>query len=210
MQYTHHNFYSNFTSSLKSRDLDVSKDILLNEISDFIVFDPNKIIGAIKTAGIRIKENPTAEEITDAVVNNIKGNKKLVKTLAFIISEGNELINKSGVDGKGAQLKMIDKVAEGMSSITGDVATGKDTILNQVKTKAASVDGYAGTIMNNDKDNSGVYLMAGLGVLAVFIVWVYFRQQTAIAPISAIDQLPIPTPAPIALPAPAPTITPVI
>ncbi len=199
MQYTHHNFYSNFSASLKSKDLDVSKDILINEISDFIVFDPKKIIEALKKAGVNIKENPTAEEITDAVVNNIKNNKKLVKTLAFIISEGNELVNKSGIDGKDKQLKVIDKVAEGVSSVTGEVADSKDAILSQVKSKAEAMDGYNGTIMNSDKDKSSLYLVIGVAAVTVFVIWVYFRQQQ---PVIIAEPLLAP-PVPIINPLPA-------
>lgn len=187
MQFTHHNFYSNFTASLKSGDLDLTNDILANEISDFIVFDTDKLISALNKSEILIDKKNTDESIVDAIIKNISENKKLTKTLAFIIAEGNELLIPSKTNDKAKQLKTIDQIAAGLNKISKDISKDsssfKDVTMKQIVSKAAQRKEYNRTIWNKDKKgiSGGWALVIGMGALTVIIGFIYYRQKSALA-----------------------------
>ncbi len=196
MQYTHHDFYSNFTASLKSGDLDITTDILANEISDFIVFDTGKIIEAINKSDIKADTKNTDEEIVDLIIKNISDNQKLSKALGFIISDGNELINNTANTApadKNKQLQIVTNVANGISKIGKDIQTDskkfKDSVMNQIVSKAAKVKEYKRIIWNKDKNriSGGVWLLVGLGVVAITVGLIYRRQKNSVS--KAIPQM---------------------
>lgn len=183
-QLTHHNFFSNFTASLKAGDLDLTNDILANEVSDFIVFDTDKIVKALNQADIKIDKNDTDETIVDSVVKNINTNPKLRKALAYIIAEGNEMLVTA--NDKQKQLKMISTIESGLSHVGKEVAKNPDTFksstMDQVVSKAAKRTEYKRTIWNKEKSsgNGEKVLLITLGVLAVAIIIIYFRQRSAV------------------------------
>ncbi len=175
MIYLHHDLYSNFSSSLKSGDLELSTDILVNEISDFIVFDTKNIVQALNKAGIKSSEDETDEELVDSIIENISTNKKLAKTLAFIIANANELIN-NGKGNKESWAKIIDTIAEGITAIGNKMETNKiafkEDILQHIITKAESKGDYKRIIFTKDKSsNIGWYILGGT---ALFLTIVYF------------------------------------
>lgn len=211
-QFTHHEFYSNFTASIKAGDLDLTNDILANEISDFIVFDTDKIIKALNTSDIKIDTTSTDENIVDTVIQNISVNKKLPKALAYIIAQGNELL--SGPEQK--QLKVIATISEGLTKIGSEIAKSpvsfKTSTMDQIVAKAAKRTEYKRVIWNKDKKgmSAGLVLLIGGAVIALAVVVIYYRQKSSVT--NAIPQMimggPIDTINPPAIPIVAP-ITPV-
>lgn len=184
-QLTHHNFYSNFTASLKAGDLDLTNDILANEISDCIVFETDKIIKALNQADIKIDKNNTDEDIVDSVIKNINTNDKLKKALAFTIADGNGMLVAS--NDKAKQLKMISTITDGLSKVGKEVDKNPDsfktTTMDQVVSKAAKRTEYKRTIWNKDKKSVGEakVLLIALGVIAFGVIIIYFRQRRAVA-----------------------------
>ncbi len=184
-QYTHHDFYSNFTASLKAGDLDLTNGILANEVSDFIVFQTDKIIDALNQSGIKTSKDDTDEQIVDSVIKNINTNPKLPKALGFIIAEGNEMLVST--NDKAKQFKMISTLSDGLSKVGKEISANpeefKNSTMDQVVSKAAKRSEYKRTIWNKDKKGmSGeVILLISLGTLALFVGFVYFRQKRQIA-----------------------------
>lgn len=184
-QLTHHDFYSNFSASLKSGDLDLTNDILANEVSDCIVFETDKIIKALNQADIKIDKNNTDEDIVDAVIKNINTNEKFKKALAFTIAEGNEMLVAK--NDKAKQLKMISSITDGLSKVGKEVAKSPDSFktstMDQVVSKAAKRTEYKRTIWNKDKSgvSGGKILLISLGVLALAVIIIYYRQKRAVA-----------------------------
>lgn len=218
-QYTHHNFYSNFTASLKSGDLDLTNDILANEVSDFIVFDTDKIIKALNQADIKIDKNNTDEDIVNAVVKNINTNEKLKKSLAFIIAEGNEMLVAK--DDKAKQLKKISAISDGLSKVGTEISKNPDSFKNstmdQVVSKAEKRTEYKRTIWNKDKKGMSdvKVLLIGLGVLTLGIIILYYRQKRAVAQaipnmIMGGNMTPNPTMPDPGTPTPVPTAEPIV
>lgn len=172
MIFLNHNFYSNFSGSLKSGDVSVTSDILVNELSDFIVYDTKKIVDAMNKAGVKVSESDADEEITDAFIANVSTNPKLSKAIAFIIAESNELIN-TGKGDKTEWKKVIDNISSGVDSVSKGISSNKiafkDDLMQNIKTKAESKGDYKRTIFTKDKSTSkGVKIIfIGLGVIAL-------------------------------------------
>lgn len=181
MQYTHHDFYSNFSASLKSSDLSLTGDIFANEISDFIVFDTDKIISALNKSDIKISKNDTDEAIVDAIIKNLDSNSKLSSAIAFIIAEGNELINNTPTD-KQKQKDIVAKIADGIERI--DVGSDwKESAMSQVESKAKKKKNYKRIIWNKDKKfklSGGWCLVIGLGVITAAVAFLYYRQKSSV------------------------------
>jgi len=184
-QYVHHDFYSNFTASLKAGDLDLTNDILANEVSDFIVFQTDKIIQALNTSDIKIDKNNTDEEIVDSVIKNINTNAKLPKALAFIIADGNEMLVAK--NDKAKQLKMISTLTDGLSKVGKEISANSDAFktstMDQIVSKAAKRTEYKRTIWNKDVKGTSIekVLFISIAVIAVGLIILYFRQKKAVA-----------------------------
>jgi len=186
MQFTNQDFYSNFTASLKSGDLNLTSDILANEISDFIVFDTPKIIDALNKADINITDKVSDEEIVDAVIKGLTDSPKLKKTLAFIIADGNNLINTAKGTDKAKQLQIVNDIAAGLSkvnsAIIADTKGFKDETMNQLVSKAESTKAYKRIIWKKDRKSgkAGLYwLIAGVSLIGIVAI-IYYRQKKAV------------------------------
>ena len=184
-QLTHHDFYSNFTASIKSGDLDLTNDILANEISDFIVFDTDKIIKALNSSDIKIDNTCTDEQIVDLVIKNISENKKLSKALAYIIAEGNDLFIK--VKDENNQLKIVSTISNGIKTIGSEITkkpeSFKTSTMDQVVSKAGQRAEYKRIIWNKDRGgmNAGWVILIGGGIIALAIVAIYYRQKNSVS-----------------------------
>ena len=186
MQFTNQDFYSNFTASLKSGDLNLTSDILANEISDVIVFDTPKIIDALNKADINITDKVSDEEIVDSVIKGLTDNPKLKKTLAFIIADGNNLINTTKGTDKAKQLQIVTDISNGLSkvnsAIIADTKGFKDETMNQLVSKAESTKAYKRIIWKKDRKNgkAGLYwLIAGVSLIGIVAI-IYYRQKKAV------------------------------
>jgi hypothetical protein len=172
---------SNFTGSLKSGDLAMTTDILVHELSDFIVHDTKTIVHALNKAGVKVSEADSDEEIGDAIIANIGTNKTLAKALAFIIADANELIN-NGTPDKKKWTKTVDTIADGLSEIGKGIESNKvafkDNLIQQITTKAESKGDYKRTILTKNKKSAKAvyYVMGGLAVIGL-IIWVIARVQ---------------------------------
>lgn len=174
---------SNFTGSMKSGDMAMTTDILVNEISDFIVHDTKTIVAAMNKAGVKVSEANSDEEIGDAIIGNIGTNKTLAKALAFIIADANELIN-NGTPDKKKWTKIVDTIAEGISELGKNVESNKvafkDNLIQTIKTKAEVKGDYKRTILTKDKSSAKAvyYILGGLAFVGL-VIWLIAKRQKA-------------------------------
>lgn len=172
MIYMHHNFYSNFTGSVKSGDLSMTSDILINEISDFIVHDTKKIVATLNTAKVKVSEEDADEEIVDAIIANINTNPNVAPALAFIIAEANELVN-IGTPDKPKWTKIVNSISEGVLNVGKGISSNrlafKEDLMQSIKTKADSKGDYKRTVFTKDKASSKAmwWILGSLGAIAL-------------------------------------------
>lgn len=94
MIYIEQDFYSNFTNAIKSNDDDAIRSMLTDEISR-LISQRKDLTDLLKKISINISENPTNEELSNIIVNNITDDHKLRVGLAYLIAKNNDVLPKN-------------------------------------------------------------------------------------------------------------------
>jgi hypothetical protein len=143
-----HDFLSNFDGSVDSGDVELSLDLWVNEISDLIVIDSDKVVALLNKTNVPAKITDSDEELVDKILTNVGTNKKLNRGISFLIGEQNNLIKEESNDWR----EVIDKIANTyevvlvkFSQIPSLKASVKNDIMQHIKSKA-----------NSSKESSGV------------------------------------------------------
>lgn len=187
VRYSHHNFYSNFTSSVRVGDTDLTLDLMLNELTDLIVFKTKKLVEALNKAGIKASESDTDETLIDKVLNNLDQNTNLVRALAFLFADENKLVNTKGIT-KEAALVTINNIADGIGEIGEQLGkksslkvSAKRDALKQVETKSKSVKDYKRTIRNRKNTGAGKtkFIVISVIVIGGIIAYVIYKRRQA-------------------------------
>lgn len=176
MHYLHHNFYSNFTSSIDAGESEMTKDIFINEISDFIVYETPRLIEAMKKAGLDVREADSDEELIEIIYKSLGNNQNLANMLAFIIAEANQLINNGTTTGDASKV-IIKKIASGILIVGKDIRTEegakafKADVLEHIYSKSKSKGDYRRTILRSDKSfgKIGYYILGAYLILGITI-----------------------------------------
>jgi hypothetical protein len=168
--------FSNFSSSLSSGDLDLTIDIVVNEISDFIVHETPKFIEILNKAGIKSDEGMPDEALVDLLLANIPNNPNLSKTFAFQIADSNGVINND----EGTKQQWIDKInfiADGIKKVADAIkekpALSKEIkadIMKQIHGKAASKKDYKRVILNPNKNKKLYWVLGTAGVVLTVVI----------------------------------------
>lgn len=198
MLYLNHDFYSNFDSGIQSGDNNLITDILINELSELIVYNEDKIFDLFNRVGIKISEKSSDEKIVDTILNNIETNVKLSKGLAFLIAQNNDaskngkqIKGKNGKErrakrNKAATISEIDKISSGIIGI-GDSFKYKPQLKKEfklkmmqvIKTKSEAVGDRARKLTNN---NNGKYVLLTFLVIGAGIgIYFYLKHRKKIA-----------------------------
>lgn len=228
MIYLHHDLYSNFTDSIKSGDLKMTNSILINELSDLLVYETKQVVDALNKVGITAKEKWSDEELVDAILLNFKSNTKLVSAIAFLIADTNKLINKKE-DKAEKSLKIVNDLSSGLSTVSKNLekdatlsVSMKKDIMEQIVAKANAGGNYKRTIWKSGKSKKRLLFIIGGVVIVGIGAYCYYKykqskQIEALALGGMLDngamlpnlnqQPPLPTIAPVITPAPTPLPT---
>jgi hypothetical protein len=85
----HDKFNSSFSGFVKSKDISLSKDAIISELGFLVAHDRKNVVMVITHAGIPLPKKVTDEAVIHAIIENIGGNKKLQKGLAYMMVENN-------------------------------------------------------------------------------------------------------------------------
>lgn len=149
MIYVENDFYSNFNSVAKAND-DVSmRSILVDQISSVVANRKDELIDLFGKVNIKIKKNPTNKDLVNAIVSNLKTNKKLVVGLGYLIAKENDILQGQGKNDRTSEMyggfegdkkpkvdpktkKPVDwnKGADAVTSVAGAISTFADTLTN--------------------------------------------------------------------------------
>lgn len=142
MIYVENDFYSNFSSVAKSNDDVAMRGVLVDQISSVIANRKDELIDLFGKTGIKVSKKPTNKELSNLVVSNLKGNKKFVIGVAYLIAKENDILQGemkkdrptdvySGQDGeKTKEKKPVDwnKSADAVTTIAGSISVFADTL----------------------------------------------------------------------------------
>ena len=147
MQYMNHDFYSNFEGSVDSGDVELSLDLWVNEISDLIVNDSNKVVLLLNKTNVPANITDSDEELVDKVLSNVGTNKKLNRGISFLIGEQNNLIKKESNDWREAIdniAKTYEVVLAKFAQVPSFKASVKNDIMQHIKSKAENMSDSSG------------------------------------------------------------------
>jgi hypothetical protein len=207
MIYLNHDIYSNISASLKSGDHELTTDILVNEISDFIVYDTAKFIEVLNKSGIQASEKMPDETLVDLFLKNLPVNKSLSKAMGFQVADSNGLVN-SGGGNKTKQLAVIEVISTGISNIANKIndnsdlaKTMKSDIMNQIVSKSKAKGNYQRTIFN--PTSKIIYWVLG-GLILVGVGYFLYRRRKLKLEAGGAIPAPIQVDAPVAPATPQP------
>jgi hypothetical protein len=195
MLYLDHDFYSNFNSGINSGDNELISDMVVNELSELIVYKTKKVIDLLNHIGIKTNEKASDEKIVDNIITNLSTNEKLNKGLAFLIAENNDATKTKqiikGKDGKekevrrrtkGATVREIDSIASGIMGIGASFTHKpqlqkefKISLMKKIETKSTAVGERDRKHTNNT--NGKYWLLAILVVGASIGIYFYLKNK---------------------------------
>lgn len=186
MLYLKHDFYSNFNAGVNSGDNELLSDMIVNELSELIVYRHADLVKFLNKVGIKTKEKVSNEKLVDSILENLSKNVKLSKGLAFLICENNQVNEKvrvvKGSDGKerkvaqnqrAAEKSEIDMVATGIVGI-GDSFKYKPqlkkefklNLMTSIKTKTKAVGDLD---RKHTEKKNGKYVLLGIVVIGLSV-----------------------------------------
>jgi len=175
MIYLKHDFYSNFTDGVKSGDTDLIRDMVINEISDIIVYKPEKVIELLNTVGVKTPVNTSDERMVKNITANLNDNRKLVKGIAFLIADNNGIVKEQKNPRKSHNwIRSVDKITEGVETIGFNFNTKarakvefEQELMDAIKTKSDSLGDRKRRHTDNSGKNFLIFLLiigAGIGI----------------------------------------------
>lgn len=136
-------FYTNFAYANATGDADSVLDMYQSELSDLIVHNTDDLYNLLKKLGMSSNKNETDEALLNRIYQASKTNSKLVRSIAYLIGQTN---NVNAPENAASQAKMLDKIADGITSAQKELAVSKNAenmflkkTLDQIATKAAAV-----------------------------------------------------------------------
>ena len=106
MRYANHNFKNNFISIIKSKDMKISRELVVSEIGKVIQGKTFQVRQLLDSCGINVSTTASLKEIVYAVNFNMAKSKCLRDGIARLVMENQAMSNVSGYmnqDGNGNQ-----------------------------------------------------------------------------------------------------------
>ncbi len=224
MRYVHSNFVSNFMGAVNSKDVDLTLDIWVNEVSDLVIDATDEVISLLNKTGVKAEKTDSYEQLIDKILDNINSNTLLNKGISFLIAQRNNITPDKNKDWK----KIIDSIGDKYNTLFKSTLTNekfkaavKSDLMEHIKSKSvSSKSGNAKVVFTKDtvegkrKRNIKIalYVAGGIAVVAAIyygLDW-YKKNKLSFENGGALPApTPLPTPAPIQ-PQMAAPVTPVV
>lgn len=194
MQYRHHDFVSNFDSSVNVGDKNYTMDLFANELSDMVVYETPSLVSTLNKVGLDINEQMSDEEIVDKIIEGSSKDEKIVKSVAYAIAESNGVL-KDEKKTKDQVIKIIKSIAVGLTPVSKEISgssekkeEAKKKIMTQIESKAARKGDYKRKIWKNGIGGSkgdGLKAILVIAVVSVisYLVYKHFIKTPTPAPI---------------------------
>lgn len=192
-------FFLNLKKAVKSNDDLAVQSIIVDETSTLIAQSRDKVLDLLDKVGIKTTNNPTNEEISGLIADNIKTKSKLQTGLAYLIAEQNDLLidnsKKKNAESKEINIdnskdavisisKIISIMADNLESKDG---TFKSLLTEKSNNKAPNYSAKVYNVDNQTKSSLGSAkkskskrkkrLLIGLGIIAVGTLIYYGNKQ---------------------------------
>lgn len=188
MQYLKHDFFKNFSGSIKSGDNEYAIDIFINEISDLITHAPEKLFDLFEKTGIKLNKTVSDEKAIDGILEyteSEKKNHKFIKGLSFLIAEQNELISSKIHDT--LLIKQLNSISNYTSKLFDYIHSNeglkqdfKDEVLNAIVVKSKNVPQRSRPLKTNNRKKVIITILVISGILvAGYFIYKYIKNKNA-------------------------------
>eukprot|EP01047_Picozoa_sp_COSAG01_P058545 COSAG01_NODE_6912_length_3443_cov_2.051136_5_plen_232_part_00 len=120
MRYTYHNFSENFKAILKTKDMNVTRELMLSELTKVIEGRPAEVSKALIGCGVSINARPTKRDLVGAVAYNLTDLCVRTKMMELIVANQLPFIKGSNP---------LGKTKEAVTEFDTDVS--RDAFMNQ-------------------------------------------------------------------------------
>lgn len=87
MRYEGKSFKSNFMNAVGSNDIELQRDIILDQIAELIKTNVGSVVDALIKSGVSVPDKYTKIDIIDLVSKSIYGNAEFQKNIGFLIQK---------------------------------------------------------------------------------------------------------------------------
>lgn len=154
MRYVNHNFMSNFMGGVNSKDVELTFDLWINEVSDLVIDSTDEVIALLNKTGVKAEKTDSYEQLVDKILDNINSNSLLNKGISFLIAQQNGVTPEKNKNWKAAIDSISSKYDSLLKSTLGNSkikASIKADMMEHIKTKSASAkSGNKQVIMTKD------------------------------------------------------------
>lgn len=221
MRYVNHNFMSNFMGGVNSKDVELTFDLWINEVSDLVIDSTDEVIALLNKTGVKAEKTDSYEQLVDKILDNINSNSLLNKGISFLIAQQNGVTPdknknwKPAIDSIAAKYDSLLKSTLGNSKIKASI---KADMMEHIKTKSASAktgntqvvmtkDTVAGKRARNIK--IAKYVFGGLAIAAVIYFGLDWYKKNKAMSFESGGVIPPAMPNPAPMPTPTiPVVTP--
>lgn len=179
MRYVNHNFMSNFMGGVNSKDVELTFDLWINEVSDLVIDSTDEVIALLNKTGVKADKTDSYEQLVDKILGNINSNSLLNKGISFLIAQQNGVTPEKNKNWKQAIDSIAEKYASLLKSTLGNSkikSSIKSDMMEQIKTKSASSKtGNKQVVLTKDTVSGkrernikiAKYILGGIAVAAI-------------------------------------------
>lgn len=146
MKYPKESFYTNFVGAYMSKDREITKDLIFNELAQIIVTKRKDVITMLTEIGIKFSKKPTDKEIVDAIIDNLSDDRRVDIVVAYLISEKNKKYEESFSNAGGEFWTKLLGYISGGGSTAGSgttTTTGGTSTIGGIAGIISSIFSYA-------------------------------------------------------------------
>lgn len=154
MRYEGKSFKSNFMNAIGSNDVELQRDIILDQIAELIKTNVSLVVDALIKSGVSVPDRYTKIDIINLVSEAIYNNAEFQKNIAFLIQK--KTLNFSNGTGDGSKIggALSSFFSTGLSSVFSVIGSVQDRKAAEANAKAS----LYGKIFGDDQAQKTNYL----------------------------------------------------
>ena len=163
------NFKTNFMNAIGSNDVELQKDMLLDEVASLINSDIALVADALNKSGVKISQSYSKREIAEKVSSALHGNKDFQNNIAVLIAK--KKASFKNADGVSVAVDPVSIIAKSLSDIFGNIGDVVGSVQERKSEQEKTKQALLGKIFGGDSQKinytpliivGGVLLIGGI------------------------------------------------
>ena len=191
MIYEKHNLFENINNLKGTKDMRISRELIVSELAKVILSRPHEVKRALKDCGVAVSDRPSKKQLVKKVSFNVARSRCLRYNLGALVAQnqmpfGGEYSNAGGNDWAGAigdvigtgfgiwQTGQSRKEGASQRAHEMDLANkNANLMMKQMELQSQLTNNIAPTQAGVGGSSTTVMLLLGLGVIGIigFVIW---------------------------------------